>query len=377
MTSVIATPVIRSALPSDLQRLIQIEHECFSGDRLSSRSLKHHTSSSHSLLLVAILNDELVAYGLVLLHRGTRLARLYSLAVSKAARGTGLGQSLLQELEAQASEQNRLYMRLEVAETNQAAIQLYQRLGYKIFGHYSNYYQDHSDALRMQKRIRSVSVNGFRQTVPWYQQTTEFTCGPSSLMMAMTSQSDAIQPDQSLELALWREATTIFMTSGHGGCHPIGLGLSAARRGFEVQVYLSHPEPLFIHGVRSIHKKSIMTRVDADYKSAACEQGLDIIYADIQQQQIEQWLKQGFAVVMLISTYRLEGRKIPHWVVITAVDDDCIYLHDPDPIKHHQSAIDCQYIPIARNDFDKMSVFGRDRLRTAIVLRAAAKASCA
>ena len=33
--------------------------------------------------------------------------------------------------------------------------------------------------------------------------------------------------DRTLELRVWREATTIFMTSGHGGCGPDGLALAA------------------------------------------------------------------------------------------------------------------------------------------------------
>ncbi|MCL1487420.1 MAG: peptidase C39 family protein [Marinobacter sp.] len=67
---------------------------------------------------------------------------------------------------------------------------------------------------------------------PYYPQTTEFTCGPAALIMAMA----ALNQQQSLttleELKIWREATTIFMLSGHGGCGPHGLALAAWHRGF-------------------------------------------------------------------------------------------------------------------------------------------------
>jgi len=35
----------------------------------------------------------------------------------------------------------------------------------------------------------------------------------------------------------------------------------------------------------------------------------------------------------------------------------------------NQSAFDCQHIPIARADFEKMSVYGNSRLRTAVIVK--------
>src|SRR3546814_2094248 len=45
--------------------------------------------------------------------------------------------------------------------------------------------------------------------------------------------------ERALEIRIWREATTIFMTSGHGGCDPYGLAVAANRRGFHAKVYVS------------------------------------------------------------------------------------------------------------------------------------------
>ena len=55
-------------------------------------------------------------------------------------------------------------------------------------------------------------------------------------------------------------------------------------------------------------------------------------------------------------------------MAITAIDDECLYVHDPDPIEGEQSGLDCQYLPILRSDFDRMSVFGGNQLRTAVVI---------
>ena len=364
----------RRASLDDIDELMNIEAQCFSGDRLSRRSFRRHIQSDHSDLLVVEYSSEknqvrLLAYGLSLRHRGTRLARLYSMAVLEQARGQGLGHSLLQRLEEMAEQQGRLYMRLEVAKHNRAAILLYESCGYRIFGEYCDYYQDHSDALRMQKTIRHVHDEGIKRLTPWYQQTTDFTCGPSALMMAMASLDENAHCEQVLELDIWREATTVFMTSGHGGCHPFGLALAARQRGFEAEVWVNSDQPLFIDGVRSEDKKNVMILVHHQFSESCKKQKVAINYQDVSQFQLEEWLRNDDAVLVLISTYRLDGKKAPHWVVVTGIDEQCLYVHDPDLDEKHQLAIDCQYVPIARDDFDKMSVFGAYRLRTAVAIR--------
>lgn len=361
---------IRAASDTDLPQLLSLEQQCFDTDRLSKRSFKRFIQSAQSVLSIAESeNGEMLGYGLVWLHKGTRLARLYSLAVSPTARGMGVAKSLLNQLEFQASERGRLHMRLEVADKNTAAIALYQAQGYRIFGEYSDYYDDHSDALRMQKPIRKLAPGGFKRMTPWYQQTTEFTCGPAALMMAMASFSNSITCEQLLELDIWREATTVFMTSGHGGCHPLGLGLAARRRGFDVQVWINTEQALFLEGVRSEHKKAIMRVVHNQFLDSGLAAGVSLTYDEISQQTVENWLKDGFSVLVLISTYRLDGKKAPHWVVVNGFDNLCFYVHDPDLDDKSQLAIDCQYVPIARDDFARMSAFGVNRLRTAVAIQ--------
>jgi hypothetical protein len=56
-------------------------------------------------------------------------------------------------------------------------------------------------------------------------------------------------------------------------------------------------------------------------------------------------------------------------VVVTGIDEDCLFVHDPDIDESEQVAVDCQHIPIAKEDFDKMSAFGVQRLRAAVILR--------
>lgn len=359
---------IREVVESDLAALESLEISAFETDRLSRRRFRFWIRAQHRVFLVVTVSQQLAGYGLVILHKGTRLARLYSLAIAEGYRGHSLGRRLLEALEEQTSQQGRLYMRLEVADDNQPAIALYRSLGYHPFSWIEDYYDDHRNALRMQKRIRYLSENMLKHPVTWYRQTTEFTCGPASLMMAMNSIDSSYSMSQDEELDIWRQATTIFMTSGHGGCHPVGLALAAKARGFEVSVYLNRSTPLFIDGVRSAHKKQIMTMVDRQFRHKADALDIPVIEHEITQQDIAAWLSQGSSVIMLISTWRIDGRKAPHWVALTAIDDECLYLHDPSPADDSYNAFDCQYVPVARDDFDRMSNYGSDKLRTAVVL---------
>lgn len=360
--------IIRNAANTDLDALEQLEQRVFDSDRLSRRSFRRWLASDHRAFLVATLDQTLVGYILIILHRGTSLARLYSIAVDANIRGRGIGRKLIEAGETAARDADRIDMRLEVRQDNPSAIQLYESLGYHRFGEYEDYYEDHEDAFRYQKRIRQFDPSHWQRPVPWYRQTTEFTCGPASLLMAMQA-LDQRAPDRSEELQLWREATTIFMTSGHGGCHPVGLALAAQRRGFDAEVWISRKEPLFVDGVRSDKKKHIIELVHKDFVAQAKAKKIPLHYREVTQQVLTRELKKGGIPLIMISTWQLDGRRVPHWVVLSAFDDDFLYLHDPDPEEGLQTDLDCQYLPIARRDFDRMARFGRDRLRTAVVIR--------
>ncbi|HYQ72754.1 MAG TPA: peptidase C39 family protein, partial [Gammaproteobacteria bacterium] len=228
-----ATPVrLRDVEQDDLEALLSLEEAAFDTDRLSRRSFRHWISGGKRAFLVATVDGKLAGYVLVIYHRGTRLARLYSLAIDPRFRGRGIARRLVEAGERAASDSGRFIMRLEVATDNLPAIALYASLGYQTFGSYRDYYDDHGDAARMQKRIHHYRVLEKHAAVPWIRQTTAFTCGPAALMMAMCASRTAYVPTLHEELQIWREATTIFMTSGHGGCHPLGLALAAQQRGF-------------------------------------------------------------------------------------------------------------------------------------------------
>ena len=359
---------LRDVRASDLDDLLRLEQLAFPTDRLSRRSFRHWISSENRAFIIATADGTLAGYILVIYHAGTRLARLYSIATDPRFRGLGIAKELIGAGERAASDSGRFIMRLEVASDNLAAISLYQSLGYQTFGSYVDYYDDHGDATRMHKRIHHYRVLEKHADIPWIRQTTAFTCGPAALMMAMRGISGDYTPSQHEELQIWREATTIFMTSGHGGCHPLGLALAARQRGFSAETWINLQQPLFVDGVRNANKKRVIGMVHEDFLHQARRQHIRLRYGDITQQHLIRALDRGAIPLVLISTWRLDGKKAPHWVTVSGYDSECLYVHDPDPEENSQTPLDCQHLPIAREDFARISCFGRDRLRTAVLV---------
>ena len=357
---------LRLATAEDIAALVALENRCFDHDRLSRRNFHWMITRANARLTLAEEDGRLLGYALVLFHQGTSLARLYSIASDPQARGRGLGQRLLEAAEQAALENDCAFLRLEVRPDNGAAIALYERNGYLPFARLSDYYEDHTEALRYEKRIRQLS-QGRHKRSPYYRQTTDFTCGPASLLMAMAALDRDFRMTRREELRLWREATTIYMTAGHGGCGPHGLALAAWRRGFHVSLMVSVSGPLFLDGVRSEEKRAVMRVVHEDF-CAELEQS-DVQSLKRGPLDIPAALAAGGQPLVLISSYRLTRSKAPHWVIVTDSDEDFVYLHDPD-VDHsiHRRQMDCQHVPVSHAEFDKMSRFGRRKLRAAVIV---------
>ncbi|GIX22734.1 MAG: GNAT family N-acetyltransferase [Gammaproteobacteria bacterium] len=359
---------VRPARLDDIPALLELEAACFETDRLSRRSLKHLLTRAHAVTLVAESGGVLLGYVLLLFHRGTALARLYSMAVAPAARGRGLGRLLLERAEQAAHARGFLHLRLEVRSDNPTAIALYERAGYRYLHTKPDYYEDHQSARCYEKRLAPAGAARLLP-VPYYPQSTDFTCGPAALMMALAHLGTGVRLDLSTELALWREATTIYMSAGHGGCGPHGLALAAWRRGLAVTLRLNRSDRLFIDSVRDPAKKRVIDQVQADFEAELAQTDVALRVGAFTAEDIEQALAEGAVPIVLVSTYRLNRNKAPHWVTVTGLDERHVYVHDPEPDEaHDKTPLDCQHVPIPRAVFSQMSRFGRDRLRAMLIL---------
>jgi ribosomal protein S18 acetylase RimI-like enzyme len=358
---------VRPATLEDLPALLALEQQAFDSDRLSRRSFRRMITRAHADLVV-FERESIGGYALVLYHRNTQLARLYSIAVDAQWRGHGVGAVLLDAAERCAVGRGCVTMRLEFRRGSRAAEQLYRRAGYREFGQYLDYYEDHSDAVRMEKSLGRHLHPTVRE-VPYYHQSTEFTCGPAALMMAMSALDPGLQPDRKLELRLWRESTTIFMMSGPGGCGPFGLALAAAHRGFDVRVWVSEHDALFVDSVRSEQKKAVIRLVHEDMAEEIASRGIPVSYTAATLEELEAAHEDGALAVVLISSWQIYRERTPHWVVITGFDEHFVYTHDPfiEP-DSDRSVLDSINMPIRRETFAGMARYGRRAQRAAIVI---------
>jgi ribosomal protein S18 acetylase RimI-like enzyme len=360
--------MIRHATLDDLEQLVALEERCFESDRISRRRFRHLLTRANASTLVAEEGGRLLGYVLVLFSRGTALARLYSIAVDREARGRGLARRLLADAEAEALRHGCVSMRSEVRRDNQPSLTLFRSNGYQQFDEVDDYYEDHMGALRFEHTL-APQLELTQVKVPYYQQTTDFSCGPACLMMAMKALDPKLRLDRRLELRLWRESTSIFMTSGHGGCGPFGLAVAAHDRGFDAELFVKQRGPFLAETVRNPAKKEVIRIVEEDYLDRIRDLGLRLHRRPARFPEVQELFEAGGIPLVLISSWRIYGERFPHWVVITGFEERFIYAHDPFvDDSEGETVADCINMPIARAEFERMARYGRSGQRAVLVV---------
>ncbi|KJS39663.1 MAG: hypothetical protein VR74_01230 [Hyphomonas sp. BRH_c22] len=143
---------VRLASAADLDALVGIEETFPAEDRFPKRTWKR-LLSGNTLAHVAVLDGTVVGTAVLLFRRGSRVARLYTLSVAPELRGKGIARQLLAAGEAAATQKGCEHMRLEARESNQHAILLYERSGYRVIARVSGYYPNGETAVRMEKPL--------------------------------------------------------------------------------------------------------------------------------------------------------------------------------------------------------------------------------
>ncbi len=126
-----------------------LEKLCFS-DAWSESSIRSELNNRLSLWLVAVEGDAVAGY----IGSQTVLgwADMMNLCVSPEYRRRGIGEKLTLELERRLRENKTEQLSLEVRVSNESAIALYEKLGFRQVGRRKNYYEKpKEDALIMRK----------------------------------------------------------------------------------------------------------------------------------------------------------------------------------------------------------------------------------
>lgn len=148
-----ASHTIRRAERADLDALVALEQATFTSDCISRTQWRRHLASPSGTVLVHGAAAAIDAAAVVFYRRGSRRARLYSLAVGAHTRGSGIGGALLAAVEADARHRGCTAMHLEVRTDNAAAIALYERHDYRRGKRVAGFYEDGGDAWIYTKQL--------------------------------------------------------------------------------------------------------------------------------------------------------------------------------------------------------------------------------
>ena len=203
----------------------------------------------------------------------------------------------------------------------------------------------------------------------YYNQSTDFTCGPSSLMMAMNAINPKIRISRTLELQLWREATTIFMGDGHGGCGALGLALAARRRGFAAEVWMNRGGVFLADRNDGRDRISAMRLLQAADLAEARRQHIPVHRGKVTVAAMRSAMGKGAIPISLVSTDLFHGSDGPHWVVVTEITDDEVKVNDPWISRDRgQTARRQAGRRVSHTDFNRMAVYGPRKERATVLI---------
>jgi ribosomal protein S18 acetylase RimI-like enzyme len=359
---------VRPGEAGDVAALLDLENQVFATDRLTRRGFQRFLVSPTAALLVAEQGRTLAGYALVLFRPNSSIARLYSVAVPPALEGKGVGPALIAAAEAAASERGSTHLRLEVDETNARAIARYRKSGYELFGRHPDYYDDHGNALRFEKKLAPAPLA--IAAPPYFHQSSEFTCGSACMMMALAWADPSWRPEPATEFKLWREATTVVMASGPGGCDPYGLAITLKRHGLSPEIHVSQPGPYFLDTARSADDRRVMGLVQAEFQREAGELRIATHLTPAGESALMQAFDTGASALVLVSGSQMTRRRMPHWVFAFGRDGRHILLHDPAARRDEQGrALRPETYSVPWSKFDNMMRADRQNLRAAVVVR--------
>jgi len=172
--------------------------------------------------------------------------------------------------------------------------------------------------------------------VPYYAQSSEFTCGPACVVMVMKHFNQGIKASRRLEFEIWRQCNMI----GVRGADPYGLSVPLIDAGYEVRLITKHKKvvdydlwkrrrrrhfsaddlALSLFGMNENRQRALKRRLAVRYKRPVVE---DIV----------QGVDDRFVPITLVHMGVVHSLNIPHWVVVIDADEELVTFNDPYPPK--------------------------------------------
>lgn len=200
------------------------------------------------------------------------------------------------------------------------------------------------------------------RAVPYYRQTTEFTCGPVATAIALAALGDDATLTREGELRLWREATTL------PGCDPFGLALGAHARGSRPAVLITTPDPILLEHCTQDWERDTRSFIQRDFRARTLAAGLTVRTGAFELDEVLRHVAAGRPAALLIDEHPMHEEPCPHWVTLLEVRDDVVVLHDPWTDDHlGESHLDAAHLPIRADQLARLSGWGDVRYHAALL----------
>jgi len=162
--------------------------------------------------------------------------------------------------------------------------------------------------------------------VPFYRQSTDFTCDPACLMMALKYFFPRTKFSQELEFDIWREAYGI----GIPGCMPQGLAYSSLVRGLNATLICKKEKIIEIsEKIAQGENKKIALFTSKKLFEKAKINGMTIIDKTPDLTDIEKALVNNELPLVMINMKLLHEQDSPHWIIISGIDKENVRINDP------------------------------------------------
>lgn len=178
--------------------------------------------------------------------------------------------------------------------------------------------------------------------LPYYAQTSEFTCGPACVLMVMKYFNPKLELNRQLEFDIWRQCNMI----GIRGADPYGLSVPLIDAGFDVRLITQRKRVVdeqpwrnrlrrhysreeienSFFGMRENKRRAIARNLVVQFKRP--------VVADIVRGVMEERIP--IALVHMGIVHRFN---IPHWVVVSDADEQKVVFNDPYPPKGRRGLV--------------------------------------
>ncbi|PNX46837.1 MAG: hypothetical protein BV459_05605 [Thermoplasmata archaeon M11B2D] len=157
--------------------------------------------------------------------------------------------------------------------------------------------------------------------VPYFQQTKAATCGPACLMMIMKYWDPSFELSRKCEFQLWKKSYSLFFL---GGTFQFGLAATAVQHGFKAEMYQKTP---FSDCYPRFPQLANIIETILSLKSQRLD--VPIRYGFENLGIIRDALSQSIPPIVFINLFPILGENVFHWVVITGLNEDTVYMNDP------------------------------------------------